>query len=67
MFDPASPFADQPLVKTMRAMAERALASNSEAKKSLGDLARSHLKKAAGRDLGNDPAVWRQWVEHHGR
>ena len=63
LFDPASPFADQLLVKTMRAMAKHGMRVNPYAKKSLGDLARDHLKKAAGRDLGNDPEAWRRWVE----
>jgi hypothetical protein len=64
LFDPASPFADQPVVKSMRAMMmETALAVHPYAKKSLGDLARDHLKKAAGRDLGTDPEAWRRWVE----
>jgi hypothetical protein len=68
LFDPASPFADQPLVKSMRAMTEHvALAVHPYAKKSLGDVARDHLKKAAGRDLGQDPEVWRQWVERQRR
>jgi hypothetical protein len=63
LFDPASPFADQPLVKSMRAMMKTALAVHTYAGKSLGDVARDQLRKAAGRDLGTDPEAWRRWVQ----
>jgi hypothetical protein len=52
-------------VKTLRPFIEDQMRRSPDASKTVGDLAREKLKKAARRDFGKDAPQWRAWVTAH--
>ena len=63
MFAQHYPLSDRPIVLTARAVFERELKHTHP--QTLGELARARLKRAAKKDLGNDPQRWRAWLQSH--
>jgi hypothetical protein len=59
------PFSERMSVKTLRPFIEDQMKHSPDASKTVGDLAREKLKKAARRDFGKDAPQWRAWVTAH--
>lgn len=59
------PFSERMAVKTLRPILEDQMKHSPDASKTLGDLAREKLKKAAKRDYAKDAKRWRKWVGAH--
>jgi hypothetical protein len=62
LFDSDFPFANRVFIQTIRPLLEQRIKDDLKRSATIGALARSQLKKAAGRDLGDDPARWREWI-----
>jgi hypothetical protein len=62
LFNSDFPFANRVLIQSIRPLLEKQMKDTLKRSATIGALARSQLKKAAGRDLGTDPAPWREWI-----
>ena len=62
LFDSDFPFADRVFIQTIRPLLEKQIKEGLKTNATIGALARSQLKKVAGRDLGADAAPWREWI-----
>ena len=62
LFDKDFPFANRVLIQSIRPLLETQIIGTLKRNPTIGALARSQLKKAAGRDLGADAAPWREWI-----
>jgi hypothetical protein len=63
LFDSDFPFANRVFIQSVRPLVEQRIKDALKRSATIGELARSQLKKAAGRDLGADPASWREWIK----
>jgi len=64
-FDSDFPFANRVFIQSIRPLLEQQIKEALKRGATIGALARAQLKMAAGRDLGADPAPWREWIITH--
>jgi hypothetical protein len=57
------PFADRIVVRTALQIYDRQLEHSPS--RTLGELAQARLKKLTKRDFGQDPKLWREWIDSH--
>jgi hypothetical protein len=63
--DQSSPYATQPALKIIRPTVEKVCRDQAKTAKPIGDLARSGLRTATGKNFGGDASRWRGWLESH--